>query len=387
MSDQRTFAGFGLGAIQSGLFLHEAHRSGNFSRLVVSEVVPHVVADVRNAGGTIKVNIAHEDRIEVATIPNLVILDPQDADDRAKLVAELAAADEIATALPSVDFYSRGNAFSPAALLADSFTLRGTKPGILYTAENDTHAADKLAATLGDKLPPTVQLLNTVIGKMSGIVTDAATISELRLAPITPTSKRAVLVEAFNRIQISRVTLPGFARGIGVFSEQDDLGPFEDAKLYGHNAVHALLGYLANERNIATMDRVRAFPKLLTIARAAFLEECGPALRHQHRIADPLFTEAGWAGFSDELLTRMTNPFLRDSVERVIRDPHRKLGWDDRLVGAMRLCLAAGIQPTRLARGVRAAVKFGGIADLRALWPEDVRASEVAGEILALVAN
>ena len=43
--------GFGLGAIQSGLFLHEAARSGNFKRLVVAEVMPDVVQAVRASNG------------------------------------------------------------------------------------------------------------------------------------------------------------------------------------------------------------------------------------------------------------------------------------------------------------------------------------------------
>ena len=40
----KTFVGFGFGAIQGGLFLYEAFRSGQFRRLVVAEVVPEVVA-------------------------------------------------------------------------------------------------------------------------------------------------------------------------------------------------------------------------------------------------------------------------------------------------------------------------------------------------------
>jgi len=53
----------------------------------------------------------------------------------------------------------------------------------------------------------------------------------------------------------------------------------------------------------------------------------------------------------------MTNPFLRDAVERVTRDTRRKLGWDDRLIGTMRLALGQGIQPQRYARGAAAAVR------------------------------
>ena len=53
----------------------------------------------------------------------------------------------------------------------------------------------------------------------------------------------------------------------------------------------------------------------------------------------------------------MTNPYLRDRTERVIRDTPRKLGWDDRLVGTMRLALDAGVTPRRFALGAAAALK------------------------------
>ena len=44
-----TFVGFGFGAIQAGLFCYEAARSGAFRHIVVAEIMPTVVADVRAA--------------------------------------------------------------------------------------------------------------------------------------------------------------------------------------------------------------------------------------------------------------------------------------------------------------------------------------------------
>ena len=44
LTGTRTYVGFGFGAIQAGLFLYEAYRSGNFARLVVAEVLPDLVA-------------------------------------------------------------------------------------------------------------------------------------------------------------------------------------------------------------------------------------------------------------------------------------------------------------------------------------------------------
>ena len=112
---------------------------------------------------------------------------------------------------------------------------------------------------------------------------------------------------------------------------------------------------------------------LLAFAREAFLEESGAALIARHRGIDPLFTPDGYRAYADDLLVRMTNPHLRDRTERVTRDPRRKLGWDDRLVGTMRIALDAGLAPRRFARGAAAALAALGAAgsaavQLRELW-------------------
>jgi mannitol-1-phosphate/altronate dehydrogenase len=111
---------------------------------------------------------------------------------------------------------------------------------------------------------------------------------------------------------------------------------------------------------------------LREIARTAFLEESGRGLIARHHGIDPLFTTAGWQVYADDLLERMVNPFLRDAVERVIRDPRRKLGWNDRLVGTMRLALDAGIAPHRFAKGAAAALALLPGVTLDELWPEAV---------------
>ena len=60
----RTFVGFGFGAIQGGLFLPEAFRSGNFDRLVVSEIDQESVDHLRTSGGVYSCNIAHRSNLE-----------------------------------------------------------------------------------------------------------------------------------------------------------------------------------------------------------------------------------------------------------------------------------------------------------------------------------
>ena len=86
------------------------------------------------------------------------------------------------------------------------------------------------------------------------------------------------------------------------------------------------------------------------------MAESGEALIRKYDGIDDLFTPAGYAAYADDLLQRMTNPHLRDSIERVGRDPRRKLGWHDRLVGTMRVCLTQSVASPRFAMGAAAAL-------------------------------
>jgi hypothetical protein len=107
------------------------------------------------------------------------------------------------------------------------------------------------------------------------------------------------------------------------------------------------------------MSRIRDDAELLSFGREAFLKESGEALIGTHgKTGDVLFTRAGFASYADDLLQRMTNPFLHDRVERIIRDPRRKLAWGDRFFGTMRMAMAQGIEPKAIALGAAAATQF-----------------------------
>jgi len=369
----RTYVGFGFGAIQAGLFLHEACLTGVFDRMVVAEVAPGVVTALRKAGGWLRVNIAHADQIEQAEIGPIEIEDPAQAPDRQRLIEAIAAAEEIGTAIPSVDYYVTAGPGSLHRVLTAGLRRKATRRGpraVVYTAENHNHAAELLAAAVLDEIPvgerdavrARVRFLNTVIGKMSGVVTDPAEVRARGLTPITPGGSRAFLVEAFNRILISQIRFeergaePPFRRGLAVFEEKPDLLPFEEAKLYGHNATHAVAAYVGMILGVPRIAELCDVPGMMAFLRAAFVEESGAALIRRHAGVDSLFTPEGYAAYADDLLARMTNPYLGDTADRVGRDPARKLGWDDRLVGTMRVALSAGITPRRYALGAAAAL-------------------------------
>ncbi len=400
MSD-RVFVGFGFGPIQAGLFLYEAFRSKQFTRLVVAEVSPDIVAAVRATRGRYAVNIAHADRIEQAEVAGVEMFNSDCPGDRQALIEAVGQAQEMATALPDVRYFDLPGPSAVAGIIADALrsSSGGNRRRILYAGENHNHAAELLTEAVGRRLGPAAadllpsfSALNTVIGKMSGIVSDEEQIHEQGLARSAGPASRAFLVEAFNRILVSRVPWPDFARGLTMFEEKDDLLPFEEAKLYGHNATHALLGYLAHRKGYRHIADAAGDPGLMRIARDAFLLESGRTLCFRHQTRDPLFTPEGFEKYAEDLLTRMVNPFLRDAVARVIRDPRRKLGWNDRLIGVMRLALQAGIRPYRFAAGAAAALSFlrEQEPDLpphpyETLWPEAAGAFEERRHVAELI--
>ena len=361
---ERTFVGFGFGAIQGGLFLPEACRSGNFSRLVVSEIDAEAVTALRAADGAYACNVATATGVETVQVEGIEILNPLDPADRPVLLQAIAEASELCTALPSFTLYDVGEA-SVAAQLAEGFDRKlsddSLPPCVTYAAENDARAAERLKeACLGhhpDGFGDRVQFSETVIAKMCSVVTDPERITDESLAPITLNFSRAFLVESFNQILVDQVTLPNFQRGLSAFVEKPDLEPFAITKFLGHNANHALLGYLAREQGLIYMHEAGQREDLMSFVRQAFLEESGVGLRHRYAtVDDELFTKAGFAAYVEDALERMVNPFLRDPVDRVTRDPTRKLGWEDRLVGSMLVAAEAGVSPRSLARGVSIAL-------------------------------
>ncbi len=281
-----------------------------------------------------------------------------------QIIQAIALAEEVSTAVPSVAHYETGDLASVQRLLAEGLRRKTRQAGpaaVVYAAENHPAAARQLAELVlgeagGDAaaIEQCVQFVDTVIGKMSGAVRSGD-----GLAGITIGGERAFLVEEFNQIFIESIDLPqaNFQRGLSIFEEKAQLQPFEATKLYAHNAAHALAAYMARLASVCFLCDLRQSPEAMLFLRGALVEEAGVALCRTYAGIDPLFTSAGFADYADDLLRRMTSPFLKDRVAWVARDPARKLGWQDRLIGALRLALTQGMHPMRLAVGAAAALE------------------------------
>ncbi len=342
------FLGIGLGPIQTGIFLSGASK-GKFDRIVIAEVDNKLKDAVNACGGNVSINIARDNAVYAETYANIEVYNPLDANDLQKLIAAAADADELATALPSVKFFPQ-----IAVWLKQGFAMQPQRRRFIYTAENNNHAAEELEKAVGQAFPATYYL-NTVVGKMSGVA-NAGECEKQGLKLLCPGADRGHLVEEFNKILIS--SAPDIEkRQVENLHVKTDLYPFEEAKLYGHNAIHFLLGILGRQQGCEYMSELRGIQALMKKAETAFIAESGAALCKKWVGVDELFTQSGFNAYAQDLLIRMTNPFLKDAIARITRDIPRKLSWDDRVTGAMRVVLAQGLKPLILAEGAALATE------------------------------
>ena len=143
----------------------------------------------------------------------------------------------------------------------------------------------------------------------------------------------------------------------------DDLAPYIERKLYTVNTGHAATAYLGARAGAATIAAALADPEVSRRVEAA-LEETSAVLVAEHGL-DP----AELATYRSTILERFRNPQLDDSVQRVGRQPLRKLSRHERFIGPAAMAAERGLSTRALVAAVAAALEF---AD-----PEDPQAVEL----------
>ena len=141
-----------------------------------------------------------------------------------------------------------------------------------------------------------------------------------------------------------------------------------ERKLFTHNLGHAALGYLGHLKGYVHVHEPFGDPELAAVFDGA-LDETSQALLSKHTgDLDP----AEHAAVRRDVRVRFGNPLLGDTIRRVARDPMRKLGPGDRLVGSIRLCLSQGTFPASVCRVCAAALLYDAPDD-----PDAVRLQEL----------
>jgi mannitol-1-phosphate 5-dehydrogenase len=118
-----------------------------------------------------------------------------------------------------------------------------------------------------------------------------------------------------------------------------------ERKLFTHNLGHAALGYIGFLKGYSYVHEPFADAYLAPIFSAALEETASALVRMYPGDLDPKEHRE----VLKDVRIRFSNPMIMDTVTRVARDPLRKLGPEDRLIGSARLCLAHEVWPENIA--------------------------------------
>jgi mannitol-1-phosphate 5-dehydrogenase len=175
-----------------------------------------------------------------------------------------------------------------------------------------------------------------------------------------------VTVEPYNILPVAKKNFKGEVPGIKGFYPVENILPYEELKLFVHNLAHAALaytGFLAGHTFIwECMENKRIFGILEGV-----MEETREAIIRKHD-----FDRQEVNDYIADLFSRFRNRALNDTVNRVGRDPLRKMGGNDRIAGAMKLCLRQNIFPENICFVMAACLCYNYPQDKTALQLQEI---------------
>ncbi len=362
---------FGAGNVGRG-FLGQLFSETGYEVVFVDVDEPLMLGLAQRGRYTIR--LVDNDWLEEVTVTPVRALLAGDADAVAEAVAAagIAATAVGVRALPFV-----------APLVAAGIARRAAAgvaaPLNIIICENLKDAAATFRSMVEQHLPDELRpylrshigFVDTVIGRM--------------VPPLTPELRAAdptlIVVEPYKQLPVDRAGLIGPTPQIVGLEACDNFSAYTARKLYIHNCGHAVLAYLGHLAGHEYGHEALADPAIRPWFDAALAEsQAGIVAAHG---VDPAWLNAHIA----DLTRRFANQALGDTVLRLGRDPLRKLGPTDRLVGAARLAEQTGGSPGALTKAIAAAYRFDDARDPLAVALQERLAVEGFDAVLSEVSG
>jgi mannitol-1-phosphate 5-dehydrogenase len=284
------------------------------------------------------------------------------ATDEADLINEIATADAVTTAV------------GPTVLrFVAPVIAAGLAPLAVMACENAINATDVLAEQVwanvpdGDReaLAGRVAFANTAVDRIVPGQAAAAGID--------------VTVEAFYEWVIESPAFGGTPPVIPGATFVEDLAPYIERKLFTVNTGHATVAYLGTQAGVSKLSDALLVPSVADGARRV-LEETSALLVAKHGL-----DEATQRAYREKILGRFANPSLPDTVERVGRQPLRKLSRHERFIGPAAEIAERGTRPVALLAAIAAALRFDVADDEQSVELKRMLATDSAASIVATV--
>lgn len=170
-----------------------------------------------------------------------------------------------------------------------------------------------------------------------------------------------VTVESFSEWIVDEQQFKGEIPHIEGMEKTDNLMAFVERKLFTLNTGHCITAYLGCLKGHRTIRDAIEDPSIEVQVKQA-MQESGEVLIRRYG-----FDRALHNAYIEKILTRFANPYLVDEVDRVGRQPLRKLGANDRLIKPLLGTIEYGLPNGMLLKGIAAALKYRNDSDPQAI--------------------
>ena len=297
-----------------------------------------------NLDGEYPVNVVTSGENTELTVKNVYGIDGADLE---KVSDEIASCELMATAIGVnvLKFIAK-----PIAEGIKKRAASGAAPLNIIICENLIGADEYLRGLIEKEIPELTDYIRMNVGFIE--------VSIGRMVPVMTEEKKKgnplrVYVEPYNILPVDKAAFKG-----EMVNDVPNLYPFSpfnlfiQRKLFMHNMSHAICAYLGFLRDytyiyesVSDFDIKYVAYKALTAMAVAVSEENSTDIK---MLLD----------HADNLLYRFTNTALADTVARVGKDTKRKLGGNDRLIGALKLAEKHGVDAGYICIGVAAGMLF-----------------------------
>ncbi|GHX92631.1 mannitol-1-phosphate 5-dehydrogenase [Vibrio cholerae] len=170
-----------------------------------------------------------------------------------------------------------------------------------------------------------------------------------------------VTVESFSEWIVDEQQFKGEIPQIEGMEKTDNLMAFVERKLFTLNTGHCVTAYLGCLKGHRTIREAIEDPCIHAQVKQA-MQESGEVLIRRYG-----FDRALHSAYIEKILSRFANPYLVDEVDRVGRQPLRKLGANDRLIKPLLGTIEYGLPNSMLLKGIAAALKYRNSSDPQAV--------------------
>ena len=161
-----------------------------------------------------------------------------------------------------------------------------------------------------------------------------------------------VVVEAYYEWNVEEASFKGEIPQIEGMNLAGNLMAYIERKLFTLNTGHCITAYLGFLKGYATIDESIADEEIFTVVKSA-MTESGMGLVKKHGLDKEAHLK-----YIDKIINRFKNPYLKDDVVRVGREPLRKLSATDRLAKPTLTAAGYGLPVDHLLVGIAAELHY-----------------------------